>query len=363
MDPQAEYLRISCIMLQEVQPTPLPEAYQKLRNKRILVTGAAGFIGGALFRRLVSYGLDVTGTVLYPHEARAITNLGHKAQVLDLTSNGSWDDLLAGIDIVFHIAAMFQEVEHSEDLYDKANNLGAVKLAETAARAGVSRFIHCSTVGVHGDVLEIPATEHSPFHPMDLYHRTKLAGELALVEFAKSEAIGSMVLTINRPAMVYGPGDIRMLKLFKTILNGSFRMIGSGKVLAHLGHIDDQTDSFLHCAVAPDEMVHGEAFNIASDIPLTLNDLAAIIAEEGKVKLSGIHIPLRPVWLAALLCEIICKPFKIKPPLFRRRIGFFTHNRAFDLSKARERLGYISKVTNRQGVRNTIAWIRKFDLA
>ncbi|MGB3223702.1 MAG: NAD(P)-dependent oxidoreductase [Desulforhopalus sp.] len=337
----------------------LPARYQSLTGKSILVTGAAGFIGGHLFRRLHEYGLDVTGTVLFPHEAETLKEQGYKAQVLDLASDESWDDILDGKDIVFNIAALFQEVECTEDDYERVNNKGALKLAQTSARVGVSRFIHCSTVGVHGDVKEIPATERTPYNPMDLYHRTKLKGELAILDFAKDISSDKMAVTVNRPAMVYGPGDMRMLKFFKAILSGRFRMIGSGEALAHLGYIEDQTESFLLCAVAPSESIHCEAFNIASDSPITLNDLASLTAEGGGVKLSSFHIPLAPVWLASYACEIICKPFGVKPPLFRRRVGFFTHNRAFDLSKAQRHLGYVSQWDTKTGVLSTIQWYRE----
>ena len=338
--------------------TTMPESSRALEGQKILVTGAAGFIGGDLFRRLTDYGLDVTATVLRPEERDALRQAGHKAEILDLLSETEWDDIVAGHDLVFHIAAMFQETEHGEAMYERANNHGAVKLARTAARTGVQRFVHCSTAGVHGSVKEIPCRETSPTNPMDHYHRTKLAGEVAILEFARTLPEDGMVVTVNRPAMVYGPGDTRMLKLFKAIASGKFRMIGSGKTLAHLGYIEDQTDSFLLCATAPRATVHGEVFNIASNDPMSLNELAAMIAEEAGVPLSSLHIPVAPVWIAGLLNEIIAKPFGVKPLLFRRRVGFFTHDRAFDLSKARERLGYHSKLSHREGIAKTIAWYR-----
>ncbi len=337
----------------------LPQRYSDLHNKKLLVTGAAGFIGGNLFQRLNDYGLDVTGTVRYPKEAADLKAQGYTAEVLDLASDEAWDDLLRDVDIVFNVAAMFQETEHDETAYDKVNHRGALKLTQTAARVGVGRFVHCSTVGVHGDVKEIPASENTAFNPMDHYHRTKLAGELAILEFARTLPEDGMVVTVNRPAMVYGPGDMRMLKLFKTILSGRFRMIGSGQVLAHLGYIEDQTDSFLLNAVAPRDKVHCEAFNIASDEPMTLNEMAEFIARCGGVKLSRRRIPLAPVWLAGVVCEMLCQPFRIKPPLSRRRVGFFTHNRAFDLTKAKERLGYESEWDAETGIRATIEWYRK----
>ena len=159
--------------------------------------------------------------------------------------------------------------------------------------------------------------------------------------------------------MVYGPGDVRMMKLFKTISSGKFMMIGSGEVLAHLGYIDDQVDSLLLNGVGPRSAVHLEAFNIASSQPVTLNDLSQFIAEAAGVKLSKIKIPVAPVWFAALICEILCRPFNIKPPLFRRRVGFFTHNRAFDLSKANKLLDYHPQINAADGVKITLDWYKE----
>lgn len=336
----------------------LPEKYASLAGQRLLVTGAAGFIGGALLRRLAAYQLDVVGTVWRQDEADALRREGFRCKVLDLLSDDPFDEHVQDIDIVFHVAAMFQETEYDEATYMKANRDGALKLCKAAARAGVTRFVHCSTVGVHGDVKELPCKETTAFNPMDQYHRTKLAGEIAIFDFARTLPEDGMIVTANRPAMVYGPGDTRMLKLFQRILSGKFMMIGNGKVMAHLGHIDDQVDSFLDCAVAPRENVHLEAFNIASDEPIHLGTLVDLIADQGGVARPRGRVPVAPVWLAGLICEILWLPFKSRPPLFRRRVGFFTHNRAFDLAKARERLDYASKVDNPSGIAQTIAWYR-----
>ena len=353
---------VNLTLLEQKQNLPLPISYGELAGKKLLVTGAAGFIGGALFKRLVEYGLDVTGTVLYEEEATQLKEHGYDVAVLDLASEGSWDELLKGVDIVFNIAALFQEVEQGEAMYKKVNVDGTLKLIRTAADAGVGRFVHCSTVGVHGAVKEIPCTELSPYNPMDEYHRTKLDGELAVLEFAKGLPADGMTVTVNRPAMVYGPGDVRMMKLFKAIASRKFIMIGSGEVLAHLGYIDDQVDSLILCGVRARDSVHLEAFNIASSKYLTLNELASLISSAAGVELHKFKVPVAPVWLAGLLCEIVCKPLGVKPPIFRRRVGFFTHNRAFDLTKAQEKLNYQPQVEDAEGIRETVRWYRQHDL-
>jgi nucleoside-diphosphate-sugar epimerase len=336
----------------------LPAEYRPLAGQRCLVTGAAGFIGGALLRRLAGYGLDVTGTVLHPAEAEALRRQGVAAQVLDLAGEDDWDGILQNVDVVFNVAAMFQETDQPEAMYDRVNHRGALRLAETALRLGATRFVQCSTVGVHGHVREIPARETTPFNPMDLYHRTKLAGELAIMDLARRTDPACMAITAIRPAMVYGPNDMRMLKLFRTILAGRFVMVGSGRVWTHLGHVEDNVDAMLLAAGAPAASVHGEAFNIASDEPMRLADLVELIARKGGVKPPRLRVPLAPVWAAGLAVELLCRPFGWRPPLSRRRVGFFTHDRAFDLSKARRLLGYRSHWPHAEGVRDTIAAYR-----
>lgn len=349
---------INRTLLEPLAEKTLPDELTALQGKKLLVTGAAGFIGGDLFKRLVEYGLDVTGTVLFPEEKRELESRGYRVEILDLASDADWHNILQDVDIVFNIAALFQEVEKGEAMYFKVNVDGTVKLIKQANEAGVTRFVHCSTVGVHGHVKEIPCTEESPYNPMDEYHRSKLEGELAVLDYAKSLGENGMIVTVNRPAMVYGPGDVRMMKIFKAICDGKFMMVGSGETLAHLGYIDDQTDSFLLGAVKPRENVHLQAFNIASGSHISLNQMAQYIAKAGNVKLSRIKIPVSPVWFAGLVCEIICKPFGIKPPIFRRRVGFFTHDRSFDLSKARRLLDYNSKVEAEQGIKTTVNWYK-----
>jgi len=338
---------------------PLRDWDEELAGRSFLVTGAAGFLGGHLLRRLHDLDLEVTGTVLHPAEARILRERGYRARVLDLAADGPWEEFLEGVDVVFHVAAMFQEAGEPEEAFDRVNQRGAVKLARAAVRAGVDRFVHCSTVGVHGDVVEIPATEETPFNPMDRYHRTKLRGERAVVDLASRVDPAETTITVNRPAMVYGPGDRRLLKLFRAIASGRFVMIGSGQVHAHLGYIEDQTESFLLSAIAPAVRVHGEAFNIASAEPLTLDELARLVADETGVSIPSLRIPVAPVMAAAWLCETICRPLGISPPLFRRRVGFFTHDRAFDYSKARDRLGYESRWSNQEGVAATVSWYRE----
>ena len=136
-------------------------------------------------------------------------------------------------------------------------------------------------------------------------------------------------------------------------------MIGSGEVLAHLGYIDNQVNSLILSGTRPRNAVRLKAFNIASSHPISLNELSQFIADAAHVKLSKIKIPVFPVWFAGLICEIICRPIGIRPPIFRRRVGFFTHNRAFDISKANKLLNYHPQMVEKEGIKITLNWYKE----
>lgn len=134
-------------------------------------------------------------------------------------------------------------------------------------------------------------------------------------------------------------------------------MLGSGRTLAHFVYIDDLINGFLLCAEK--EGILGEIFIIAGGSPLTLNELTATIAQELKVKNLRLHFPVRPVQILGSLCEGICKPFGIEPPLYKRRVDFFTKDRSFNITKAQVKLDYLPKISMEEGIRRTIAWYRK----
>jgi nucleoside-diphosphate-sugar epimerase len=102
----------------------------------------------------------------------------------------------------------------------------------------------------------------------------------------------------------------------------------------------------------------GRTYILAGAEVTTLNELVTIVAEEAHVKPPGMHLPVWPVWVAGALCEAVCGPFGIEPPLYRRRVDFFTKSRAFDISRARAELGYAPKVGLHEGVARTLAWYR-----
>lgn len=314
---------------------------------KILVTGATGFTGGHLARRLLRERADVRLLVRRP----APDLEGAECVTGDLRDLESVKRALDGVDTVYHIAALYRQTNVTDEEMRAINMCGTENMLKAAVEAGVRRFVHCSTVGVHGDVQEMPANEDSPYNPGDIYQQTKLEGE----EIAQSYR-DKLPVTIFRPAGIYGPGDLRFLKLVKAINNGTFVMIGSGETPYQMIYIDDLVDGILQCGTNPNAV--GGIYILAGKEIVTLNQLVKLIAEVLNVPVPRWRVPLFPVYAVSYAVELACKPFKIEPPLFRRRIDFFRKARAFDSSKAAREIGFAPKVDLRTGFKHTVDWYK-----
>jgi nucleoside-diphosphate-sugar epimerase len=316
----------------------------------VLVTGATGFTGGHLARFLVRQGYRVRALIRPGKDASALVAAGIEITPGDLTDKTSLDAAVSGVDTVYHIAALYREEGVSKQRFWDVNVTGTKNLIEAAGKAGVKRFVHCSTVGVQGEIQHPPATEEAQYRPGDHYQQSKMEGELLALDYFKK----GYPVTVFRPVGIYGPGDTRFLKLFRNVKKP---MIGSGKALYHLTFIDDLVEGILKVGTTPG--IEGEIFTLAGPRYTTLNELYDVIAGVLGVSRSRLSIPVWPVWTAGALCELLCRPLRIEPPIFRRRVDFFIKDRAFDITKARTRLGYNPKVDLNKGISRTAEWYRE----
>lgn len=319
---------------------------------RDLVTGATGFTGGHLARSLVAHGHAVRALVRDPSRARDLEHAGVQLAVGDLRDSGAVAKALDAVDVVYNVAAIYRQAGVSTETYRAVNATSVGHLIVAAAEAGVRRVVHCSTVGVHGDVERPPADEDAPLKPGDVYQDTKLEGE----RLARAAGSPGTEVTIVRPTGIYGPGDRRLLKMFRGVARERFPILGEGQIYYHLTYIDDLVDAFRLCGERAEAA--NRTYIIAGGEVTTLNELVALVAEVAGVRPPRLHLPVWPFWMAGALCEAVCVPFGIEPPLYRRRVDFYTKSRAFDISRARGELGYAPRVGLREGISRTLDWYR-----
>lgn len=318
--------------------------------RRVLVTGAAGFTGVSLALSLAAAGHHVRGLVRTRERLAALEKAGIHTVVGDIRNPAVIQEAIRGIDTVYHLAAVYRRAGVPDSEYREVHVDATRQLIELSAAAGVRRFVHCSTVGVHGSVSgDAPATEDAPFDPGDIYQLTKLEGERAAIETAE---LTGVPLTVIRPGPIYGPGDRRLLKLIGGVARRRFALLGDGSPRFQMVYIDDLTEGFRLAAESP--RAAGRTYILTGDEAPTLNELVHEIAGVAQVKSPPFRLPVWPFWLAGALCEAVCVPLGIEPPVYRRRVKFFTSNRWFDTSRARAELGFAPKVSLREGLRRTL---------
>ena len=317
---------------------------------RVLITGAGGFIGSHLVDSQLDQG----------HYVRAVDldleRLRHRAaspclEMIqgDLTDHGFHKGLVDGIDIVYHLASAHLDVALSAEHYRRVNFEATAALLQSAMRAGVKRFVHCSSVGVMGNVDFPPADETAECHPTNIYEQTKLEGEKAALDFA--HRTGSSVVVV-RPAWVYGPRCQRTAKLLRTIAKGRFPVFGRGRNMRHPVYISDAIRGLELCAKT--QNIDGEVFIIAGEAPVESRELIQVISTELNVPVQKIHLPVLIGQGAGFTLELLFRLIGRQPPFSRRSMDFFLKHNAYSIDKARQRLGYQPQVDLRTGIRRTI---------
>jgi nucleoside-diphosphate-sugar epimerase len=328
---------------------------------RAFVTGATGFTGGHLARTLAADGVVVRALVrqrsVESDAARELRGLGVETVTGDLTDREAVGRALEGCDVAYHIAATYREAGQPDSAYRAINVDGTRHVLEGAKRAGVRRVVHCSTGGVHGHIEHPPANEDAPFGPGDIYQETKLEAERLARDFGREQRLD---VSVVRPIGIYGPRDFRFLKMFRGIARRRFPILGGGDVFYHLTFVSDLVQGFRLAADTP--AAAGRTYIIGGPEYTTLNELATRMARVLGVKPPWIRLPAWPFWLAGALCEAVCIPLRVEPPLYRRRVDFYTKSRAFDTTRARTELGYEPRVGLDEGLRTTAAWYRERNL-
>ena len=322
---------------------------------KVLVTGGTGFTGSHLVRRLLDRGHEVL--VMDNQKGLFYDELKARGATIELGSIADMNlvsKLVQGCEVVHHLAAAFRQLNVPDKYYWDVNVEGTRHLVDAAYRFRTRKFIYCSTQGVHGHIENPPGDEDSPITPEDYYQFTKYKGEEVVREYVEK---GLDAVTL-RPTAIYGPGDPgRFLILFRLVKRGTFLMFGDGNAFYHPVHVDNLVDAFE--LAAERNGIQGRNYIIGDEHYYSLNELVQDVASAIEVPIRIRHLPFWPVWTAAWACETVCKPLRLSPPLFRRRVDWFRQVRAFSIEKARRELGYEPKVALKEGLAQTAKWYRE----
>ena len=321
---------------------------------RILVTGGTGFTGKALVKRLLDLGHEVVALDYKEGlKTQEIRDWGAEVVLGSVTDKEVVRRAMKDVEIVHHVAAAFREMNVPDSYYHEVNVGGTRNVLEAALVAGVRKLVYCSTCGVHGNIDHPPGGEDAPIRPADYYQRTKYEAEPIVREYCDR----GLPTVILRPAAIYGPGDPERFGLiFRRVARGRFPMFGSGRTYYHPLYIDSLVDAFV-LAMEEGKGV-GEAYLIADEQYLEIENLVRRVAKALSVNVKIPHYPITPILVAGHLCEAVCKPFGVTPPIFPRRVDWYRQNRAFKIDKAKRELGYQPKVDIDEGLRRTAEWYR-----
>lgn len=305
---------------------------------RIIVTGAFGFIGSAAIARLVREGHDVVAATRRDGACPAPVEI-----VGDIDSQTDWRSVLSDADCVVHLAARVHEMHSPGDLeaYREVNTRGTLRLAESAATAGVPRFVYLSSAKVLGETSGDRAFDDaSSPAPVGPYAISKYEAEIALTELA---AHTGMTVVVLRPPLVYGPGvRANFLRLLQWVDRGFPLPLGAVQNRRSLVALDNLVDAIATCAVHPEAV--GKTFLVADDEPLSTPQLIRRIAAAMNRSACLIDVPPAVLRLAGRLTGRTAE--------VDRLLGDFW----VDSSGIRSTLGWHPPIPVDDALARTVAW-------
>ena len=321
---------------------------------RVLVTGGTGFTGKALVKRLIDEGHEVVALDYKEGlKTEELRGWGAKVCIGSVTDREIVEQCMDGVEVVHHLAAAFRELDVPNTYYRDINVEGTRNVLEAARAHKVKKFIYCSTCGVHGNIDDPPGGEDAPIQPADYYQQTKYEAESIVTEYNQN----GMKTVILRPAAIYGPGDPeRFFMIFKRVARGSFPMCGNGKTYYHPLYIDNLVDAFM--LAMEDGKGEGGTYLIADEEYVEIKEIVKKTGKALNIDVKIKYYPIIPLIIVGHIFEKVCKPFRITPPIFPRRVDWYRQNRAFKIDKAKKDLGYKPKVGLDEGLRRTGQWYR-----
>ncbi|MBW2608566.1 MAG: SDR family oxidoreductase [Deltaproteobacteria bacterium] len=313
----------------------------------VLITGAGGFIGSALCAKILAEGWQACGTLRSESDVSRLPDGVEAVSIASIDSDTKWDDALAGIDTVVHLAARVHVMDDSSSdpltEYRKINVEGTKCLAIASANTGVKRFVYISSIKVNGEGKAAAYTEDDEVAPQDPYGVSKWEAEQELHKISAKTGIETVIL---RPPLVYGPGVkanfLRLVNLVK------FRIplpLGCIKNRRSLIYIANLVDAIITCMTNPNAA--GKTYLVSDGEDVSTPELIRRIGAAFRRRALLLPVPVRIMRLAGRITG--------KYDEVERLVGSLT----VDISKIRKELEWKPPYTMEHGLRETAKWYAK----
>jgi len=322
---------------------------------KTLVTGATGFLGGALTRRLHHMGWDVTALGRNPAKLNQLEDDGIRIVRTDISKKDQVTASFSAFDLVFHCAALPSPWGGFEKFY-QANVIGTRNIVQACLENNVKRLVYISTPSIYFDYdSHIGVKENDPLpEPISHYAHTK---RLAEEEIDKGFAQGLAVVSI-RPRAIFGEGDTVIFpRLLSRLKTGRLPILGDGENIVDLTYVQNVVDALLLCAESPTNTL-GKTYNISNGEPVKIWELVNRICDELGFSHPRLKISRNAAYYVGGAFEFLYSliPYSPEPPLTRMSVSMLANNTTLDISAAKKELGYQPRVSVEEGVQKFLKW-------
>ncbi|GIK21715.1 MAG: NAD(P)-dependent oxidoreductase [Ignavibacteriota bacterium] len=321
---------------------------------KALVTGGTGFIGSHLIEKLCSNNISVKCISKDYLNTDQLINLDVELIIGDLEKNSLSENLLDGIDLIFHVAGVTHA--KSKNDYYIGNYLATKKLIEFCANSSknIKRFIYISSLTAVGPSLTgTEVNENTPYHPVSDYGISKMMAEYEVLKYRNK-----IPITIVRPSAVYGPRERDFYIYMKSIKRGIQLLIGINKKYLNLIYIDDLVDGIT--LAAQNKQAEDEIYFLGSDTSYPNETIGKTIAEILDKNPLNIHLPHCIVFGICSTTELLGNLFNKHVLLNRQKARELTQNSwACSIEKAKKHLGFNPNTSLHEGFFQTYCWYKK----
>ena len=326
---------------------------------KLLITGSTGFIGRHLVETLSKTDYEIICLVREKSNIHVLPKTKNTIiKKISFEDENQLAKSLQGVHTVIHLAGQMGAFGVPYEKFYQTNCILTEVILRVAQRVGVQHFIYCSTPGVLGFGKRL-ASEGEPYAPRNPYEKTKVIAENIIKEFCINNP--SIHYTIIRPDFVYGPGDMRRVKMYKNIKNRKFVLTTSGKSYLHPTYIEDVVSGFMCCL--ENEAAFNDTFNIAAENDICVKNYLETIAYYTNSKLIQINIGITLSRLCATVIDSFFRTFLHKEGFVsKNKIDFLAMDHSSSIKHAREKIGYRPRYTCENGIQQTIQWCKNNNL-